>query len=179
MTNEPTTVTGWIKLFPPMENAPKTECKFPDMPCSSFAEAFIHLYHHCTNGVTARRWWYGASIAIGGDDIPENPYAAVEYGYNAAKAAFGAQEMPILETLENHAVSYVSISADRLAELEEIEATFNAIDGDKYKQAYIDGKPRIGFVQAHIGYVKELGAKAAKWDTLRASMMDEIQSKWG
>ena len=90
---------------------------------------------------------------------PINPI----YMSHLTKEEWADHSRRLPETLPE-TVSYVSITPERLAELEAIEATFNAIDGDKYKQAYMDGKPRVGFVQVHIGYIVELNEKAAKWD---------------
>lgn len=71
-----------------------TDCRFEHYLCGSWIALFSHLSSHSSRGITARRYWLGARMFLNGESLPDDPYHAVRIGYNAAKAAFEAQQQP-------------------------------------------------------------------------------------
>jgi hypothetical protein len=121
-SQKPTTVREWLPLlsklgkFTQLANS-TNQCA----ECHSWRDLFHHLSCYSPDGVTAKRHWLGAFYYVA--DVVFNPsdvYVAVVHGYNAAKAAFEAQEpMPknVVGNSDQCPIGYIAVAPDDLAEL--------------------------------------------------------------
>lgn len=138
-SKQPTTVRGWLETLPePLRTKAISQCTTPNSCCSNLSDA-IEYFNDWTRTNEGHYFWGGVLWFIMG----RNGTSLVHEidGYSAAKAAYETKVVP--QTKANmfgcfakrqeststngkeYGVSFVSVSADRLAELESKEKVFD------------------------------------------------------
>lgn len=163
MNKQPTTVRGWLETLPePLRGEAIQDAKTHNYgaleSCNSLSNALYAMYLQCGNGKDF--YWHGVRHFVLGRhvaEIDEDEMTPVfERGYNAAKAAYEAQEKRKSEVRDCCRCG----STLPETEFEGFEQTCN----DCLKFPAYQVKEVWGQVEAK--ELAELREKAAKWDEL-------------